>query len=234
MNSIVSLETFSDPELKEAVNDKLSAIRNFEREVPAVFIVHDLPGFSVVYMSQRGLDILGVTLEEVRLGNAEYHQRFFNPEDVPNYLPKIMDLLKKNKTDELTSFFQQVRPSPDHEWTWYLSSTKILLRDKKGEPILTLTLAIPIDSQSHISTKIERLIHENNFLRQNHEVFASLTKREKEILRLVALGMNTTEIAEKLHISRQTAFTHRRNIKSKLKAQTNYDITRFAQAFDLI
>jgi DNA-binding CsgD family transcriptional regulator len=28
--------------------------------------------------------------------------------------------------------------------------------------------------------------------------------------------------------------THRKNVKSKLNAKTNYDITRFAQAFDLV
>jgi DNA-binding CsgD family transcriptional regulator len=95
-------------------------------------------------------------------------------------------------------------------------------------------MAIPVDPQSHINTKVERLLQENTFLRKNQQVFASLTKREKEILRLVALGNSTNEIAEQLHISIPTAFTHRRNLKSKLKAQTNYDLTRFAQAFDLI
>lgn len=37
----------------------------------------------------------------------------------------------------------------------------------------------------------------------------------------------------RLHISEKTAQT-RRNIKAKLNAQSNYDITQFAQAFDLI
>jgi DNA-binding CsgD family transcriptional regulator len=31
-----------------------------------------------------------------------------------------------------------------------------------------------------------------------------------------------------------TATTHRKNIRNKLDAKNNYDITRFAQAFDLI
>src|SRR5688500_14553994 len=166
MNSIVSLENFSDPDLKEAVHQKLHGLRSFEKNVPAIFIVHEIPSFSVVYMSQSGLDFLGVSLEEIRMGNAEYHARFFNPDDVPNYVPKIMNLLKRNDHEELTSYFQQVRAKSDHNWSWFFSATKIFLRDIKGKPVLTLTIAIPIDPQSHINSKVERLLEENNFLKK--------------------------------------------------------------------
>jgi DNA-binding CsgD family transcriptional regulator len=77
-------------------------------------------------------------------------------------------------------------------------------------------------------------LEENNFLRKNHELFSSLTKREKEMLKFMALGKNSTEIAAIFHISEKTAVTHRRNIRSKLNAQTNYDLVCYAQAFDLI
>jgi DNA-binding CsgD family transcriptional regulator len=50
----------------------------------------------------------------------------------------------------------------------------------------------------------------------------------------MALGINSNVIAGKLHISEATANTHRRNVRRKINAQNNYDITRFAQAFDLI
>jgi DNA-binding CsgD family transcriptional regulator len=127
-----------------------------------------------------------------------------------------------------------VRPSDEQDWTWFSSSTKVFLRDNEGNPVLTITIAIPIDPKHFFTAKVEKLLQENNFLRSSKHVFASLTKREKEILRLMALGYNSTEIGVQLHISNTTAATHRRNIRSKLNAQTNYDITRFAQAFDLI
>jgi DNA-binding NarL/FixJ family response regulator len=127
-----------------------------------------------------------------------------------------------------------VRFSPEQDWVWHLSTTKILLRDRAGKPRLTITLAMAVDTIHPVAAKVDRLLEENNFLRQHHHIFASLTKREKEILRLMALGINSTEIAQKLHISEATASTHRRNIRNKLNAQTPYDITKFAQAFDLI
>jgi DNA-binding CsgD family transcriptional regulator len=227
------LTTTNDPVIQEGVRKKIEALQLFEKEIPAVFIVHDLSDFSVVYMSQRGLDFLGVQLEDVRLGNKEYHDRYFNPEDAQTYVPKVVSLIERNN-DELVSFFQQVRPSVHHEWSWYLSSTKIFLRDNQGKPLLTITMAVPMAPEHHFIGKIDRLLEENYFLLRNQKIFASLTTREKEVLKLMALSVNSSEIAERLHISEATANTHRRNVRSKINAQSNYDITRFAQAFNLI
>ena len=127
-----------------------------------------------------------------------------------------------------------MRPSRDHDWNWYLTSAKVFLRDENGKPTHMITTASPVDPKHHITAKVNRLLEENNFLHRNQKIFASLTKREKEILKLMALGDSSVEIAGKLHISEQTAATHRRNIKSKLKAESNYDVVKFAQAFDLI
>lgn len=228
------LHAIEDPALRQHIKEKLDELRSWEAEIPAIFIVHSLVTDSVVYMSQRGLDFLGVTLQEICLPHSDYHNRFFNPEDAANYVPRIMRLLERNDSDEMVTFFQQVRPSEQHDWTWYLSSTRIFVRDAEGKPVLLLTMTVPIDSKHHITVKVERLVQENNFLRRHHHIFAALTKREKEILRLMALGHNSAEMAAMLHISETTVSTHRRNIKSKLNVQTSYDITRFAQAFDLV
>ena len=164
----------------------------------------------------------------------EYHSYFFNPEDARDYVPKILGLLERNNDNEFVSFFQQVRRSPQDDWAWYLSAIKICGRDEDGNPLFTLTIALPIYAQHHMAAKAERLLAENNFLRQHHRLFNTLTKREKEILKLMALGHSSAMIAHQLFLSEKTANTHRRNIKRKLKIETSYDITRFAQAFDLI
>jgi PAS domain S-box-containing protein len=47
-----------------------------------------------------------------------------------------------------------------------------------------------------------------------------LTSREREIVTLIALGRDTAEIAEELHISPETVRTHVRNAMSRLGAHT--------------
>jgi PAS domain S-box-containing protein len=48
----------------------------------------------------------------------------------------------------------------------------------------------------------------------------ALTKREREVVTLIALGQDTAEIAKELHISPETVRTHVRNAMSKLGART--------------
>jgi DNA-binding NarL/FixJ family response regulator len=55
-----------------------------------------------------------------------------------------------------------------------------------------------------------------------------LTKREKEILALIAKGLTDKEIAEKVFLSPLTIITHRKNILSKLGLKNKVELTRFA------
>jgi DNA-binding CsgD family transcriptional regulator len=234
MKDIDWLEQPASPYIQERTKEKIRTVQTFEAEFPSVFIIHDLVTNKVVYMSKRGREILGVTLDEIRLSTAEYTAKYFNEEDATYYVPKIFDLIERNQRDEAVSFFQQVRPSPQHQWDWYLSSTKVFLRDEKEKPRLVITIAVKVDVEHPISVKVSKLLEENSFFRSNRQLFSTLTKREKEILKLMALGLSSMEISNQLHISEATANTHRRNIRNKIKPESNYDITQFARAFDLI
>jgi DNA-binding NarL/FixJ family response regulator len=55
-----------------------------------------------------------------------------------------------------------------------------------------------------------------------------LTKREKEILGLIAQGLTDKEIAEKVFLSPLTITTHRKNILSKLGLKNKVELARFA------
>lgn len=55
-----------------------------------------------------------------------------------------------------------------------------------------------------------------------------LKPRELEILRLIALGFTSREIADKLHLSRRTVETHRSRIHTKLGLATRAELVRFA------
>lgn len=234
MNTTASVITKRQALLQEKIERKIAALIKVEQDVPSVVIVHHLHDASVLYMSPRGLTILGVTMHELKAMGQQFHTRFFAPEDAKLYVPKIMGLLERNNDDEVISCFQQVRHAENNEWKWYLTCTKIFMRDENGSPILTISTANLVDAQHHIAAKAQRLLEENNFLRAHYKVFDSLTSREKEILKLMAMGLSSVQMAKMLNISELTANTHRRNIKSKLNVETNYDITRYAQAFDLI
>jgi DNA-binding NarL/FixJ family response regulator len=61
-----------------------------------------------------------------------------------------------------------------------------------------------------------------------------LTKREKEILKMVAEGMTNQQIAGSLFLSIDTVDTHRKNLYSKLEVNNVASLVRFAIENDLI
>jgi len=63
---------------------------------------------------------------------------------------------------------------------------------------------------------------------------ASLTERETEVLKLVANGSSTKEIAGQLNITSRTAETHRERIMRKLGIHNVAGLTRFAIAKGII
>ena len=64
--------------------------------------------------------------------------------------------------------------------------------------------------------------------------YGTLTAREQEILRVLAEGLSTKEIAEKLCISPKTVDNHRANIMNKLDLHSTIDLVRYAAKLGLI
>lgn len=59
----------------------------------------------------------------------------------------------------------------------------------------------------------------NLALRKNEAVMPPISRREKEVLQLIADGLTNAEVAEKLFISIPTVNTHRKSLLEKLEAK---------------
>ena len=64
--------------------------------------------------------------------------------------------------------------------------------------------------------------------------YGTLTSREQEVLRLLAEGLSTKEISDKLFISPKTVENHRANIMKKLDLHSIFGLVRFAARIGLI
>jgi two-component system response regulator NreC len=61
-----------------------------------------------------------------------------------------------------------------------------------------------------------------------------LSEREREVLRLLALGHTNQEIADKLYISVRTAESHRAHVMQKLRLATRAELVRYALSHGLL
>lgn len=69
-------------------------------------------------------------------------------------------------------------------------------------------------------TYVDPRLHATLLSRRSTERMPSLSKREREIMDLLAQGMTGEQVAEKLFLSSETVKTHVRNAMNKLEAST--------------
>ncbi len=105
-----------------------------------------------------------------------------------------------------------------------------LLKDCAFEELITAIRAV-YHHRTYLSPMIGDLIV-NNFVRNAEKtepsVFSKLSKREREVLQLLAEGEATKEIADHLCVSIKTVEAHRAHIMSKLDLRSVAELTKYA------
>jgi DNA-binding NarL/FixJ family response regulator len=84
---------------------------------------------------------------------------------------------------------------------------------------------------TYLTFEAERAFRYENELQKK---LPKLTKREKEVLILIAAGLTNIQISEKLFISIDTVDSHRKNLYSKLNVKNTAMLIRFATENDFL
>lgn len=105
-----------------------------------------------------------------------------------------------------------------------------LLKDCVMDELANAIRAVA-NGQTYLSPKIAGTVV-RGFLERNatggEPPSTLLTAREREVLQLIAEGVTTRDIAERLHVSPKTVETHRRNLMEKLDLHSIAELTKFA------
>ena len=75
---------------------------------------------------------------------------------------------------------------------------------------------------------MQNLVQGKNAETSSNQGNIELSVREKEVLKLVALGLSNKEIADQLFISVHTVISHRKNITEKLGIKSISGLTVYA------
>lgn len=87
------------------------------------------------------------------------------------------------------------------------------------------------DSQEKLISAISNADEDD---RNYDELAAQITQRELEILQLIALGLTSQDIANKLFISKNTVETHRKNMLAKLNVNNTAALLKIAYKKGLV
>ncbi len=105
-----------------------------------------------------------------------------------------------------------------------------LLKNCAFDELITAISAV-MKNQNYMSQKIADTVMKDyaSMLAGNDiSLAAQLTSREREVLQLIAEGLKTKEIADRIHLSVKTVETHRQQIMRKLNATSVAELTKIA------
>jgi DNA-binding NarL/FixJ family response regulator len=105
-----------------------------------------------------------------------------------------------------------------------------LLKDCEFDELAN-AIRVVMKGKSYISPEITDVVVDS-YVRTSTEdkssVFSDLTKREREVLQLMAEGKTTKQIGLKLHISPKTVEAHRLRVMDKLDIDNVAQLTKYA------
>lgn len=214
--------------LEKLLTEEKLSLSEMEYILPAYFHVNSSEDSSLVYCSQKACDFLQIEKEELMPYSAEQLASFVTEDTLKHITPRFVDFYKEEDLYKVFASFQQIQKKDEQEYSWVYTTTKIY--KKLGMPI---SLTIPVAQMGQLAKQISGLLDDNLFIKKNFQRFADLSKREREIIQLVAKGVKRSDIADMLCISVHTYDTHKKNIRKKLAITSNRELLKYAYAFGL-
>ncbi|MCF8368487.1 MAG: response regulator transcription factor [Bacteroidales bacterium] len=172
--------------------------------------------------------------EIVRKGLNAILRTYFNVEII--MLPQLDGLHTYAKIEQsLLILFTPFLDKDETKWIRKLKKDKlvkwVLITDDGFNSELNCgpDFTFPMNtSSSDIQQLVQELIKIPDHHAEGQDTNSELTSREKDVLKLVALGYSNKEIADQLFISSHTVISHRKNITEKLGIKSISGLTVYA------
>ncbi len=214
---------------------------------PSLTMIMDMRTSAYVYVSKNCEQVIGYTSEQLMKGGPHLGVSLIHPEDVKGYLDitKVVWEFLLSLPPAKRKFY---KTSCDFRIITKTGTTKRLIQqntalqtDKLGNIVLLLMVITDISHLKKDNTitgailSVENegcLIWDANDTQLKSQI--ALSKREREIIRLLAEGFITKQIAQRLNVSEHTVNTHRRNMMEKTKSHNARALIRFAISHGVI
>ena len=203
------------------------------------YMVFNPPEMKIEYASSNVIDVIGYKPEALTL---DLLMDKIHPEDLPYFL---------DFEATVTRFWSQLPPD---KVTRYKSRYDYRIRRSDGSYIRVLQQVVTIQTDDEGAVLRTFVVHTDiSHLKKNNRMVLSfiglegepsyidvdpvrrltpsvniLTRREKQILELLARNQTTKQIADDLHISTTTVATHRKNIYRKTNTSSVLELVQLA------
>lgn len=220
--------------LQKFLREKNIDIDEFCDLLPGIFHMNRINSVEMVYLDKSTRGKVEIEKNKVEKDGMQVIQKILEPSCM-DYLVQVNKSADFSCPSFILSTFQSLSFDPmetieknKHQYTWCFSSKKKFSDD------LTISITQPLNELGKVYHQLEKVLEENFFLKKNFRKFDLLTRREKEIMRLISQGKTSQQISEELFISPHTVTTHRKNIWYKLEIKSYSEMLKFAEHFDML
>lgn len=183
----------------------------------------------ITYVNRKYLENHEINLEYLQEYGAEFLNQIISPQTVKRVFPLIFNYLSDGDFTRNLNVIQEYKIRSGSAYSNHFSSINF-----NGEINQFVCVDFSLDELESGCKKFKKIIDVSREKENKYPLYKSLTKREIEVLKLVANGYSNRLIGEFLYISSHTVRTHRNNIYRKLGLKNIRDAIYFAELFDLI
>ena len=221
---------------------KLRELDEYLPPMQSFFIVTNTTTQTYPFISKNFEYTLGLDREKMKTIGAPYWFSNFHPDDIPIWMHALNDLM----TYTMTEIPREDRSKLNYTWNFRVKNSKgeylnvfehqtPTYFDESGKPIIGIAHQSIIGGgeQRPIIATVKKLNENDEYETIYYKNYSqkllsiTLTNREKDIVRLLALNKTTNEIADKLFLSHHTVSVHRKNILSKLKFKSTKELVQY-------
>lgn len=221
-------------QLHKFLGEKNIDIDEFCDLLPGILHLNRINSIQLVYLDKTIRERAEIPKDQVETCGLKVLERALHPSCI-KYLKQVNQAADFSEPTFILNTFQNLSFDPHevikknkHRYQLCFSGKKRFSGD------LTISITQPLNEMGKVYPQLEKLVDENLFLKKNFRKFDRLTRREKQIMRLISQGKTSEHIAEQLFISTHTVHTHRKNIWHKLEIKSYTELIRFAEHFELL
>lgn len=174
------------------------------------------------------IDGLPEHTDRSRIGKSFYEP--LTAQEKHSLLQEISVYLKEHPSNPQYSYFFRTVAGKQPEWIWCV----VKLMEQAGgrkEQVICFNYNMELLGDSRI--KLYGELEKEHLFKQCLPQYLLLTDREREIIALLAAGLNAEGIAERLFISAHTVASHRKNLHKKLGTKNTGELMKYAELFEL-
>jgi DNA-binding CsgD family transcriptional regulator len=241
-DDLINYQVFNPDGLDYAVlKYHIGLLETFDVVDSGCISIFDLYQRKHTYYSPKYEKVLGWNTHRAEM-DTNYTNSLIHPQDLPmlikaaiGYMRLVFSIEDVRRKKDYKAIFDYRVTGRDGHYVRIIEQQIALELDKSGNVWLALSM-MDLAPENDISLPFRGRLRNHRTGELFHfppeegfpENSKMLTSREKEILKLIASGLISKEIADKLYISVNTVNTHRQRIIEKLNVNNTYEAIQYA------